>query len=105
MKRVFGEDAYVGRFFRHVQEKGGNQVTNATEMIIKTLKWRKESGIGRLTESDLDPELKAKSVIYSHGRDVDGKKLLVFDITRHSKGKNIDASKRMFLYWLERLER
>ncbi len=105
LKRVLGEDEYVARFFRHVQEKGGDQVEIASKMIIGTLKWRKETGIGHIAEGELDPDLRDRCVLYSHGRDVDGKKLLIFNVSRHSKGKNPEENKKMFMYYIERLER
>jgi len=58
-----------------------------------------------MTERDLDANLLEKAVIYSHGRDVEGKKLLVFDVGKHSKGKKMDETKKIFLYYVERLER
>ncbi len=105
MKRILTEDAYVGRFFRHVQERGGNQAANAVAMIVQTLKWRKETGIGQIKAGDLDAELRDKVVLFSKNRDVDGKKLLIFHVSKHAKGKNVDANKNIFLYWIERLER
>lgn len=44
--------------------------------------------------------------IFSHGRDKDGKALLVFKSKKHVKGKyDFEELKRALIYWMERLER
>lgn len=44
--------------------------------------------------------------LYVHGRDKDGKLLMVFAVRRHIKGtENMDDLKKFFLYQLERIER
>lgn len=43
---------------------------------------------------------------FSHGRDVDGKALLIFKSKKHIKGqKDINDLKRCLVYWVDRLER
>ena len=58
-----------------------------------------------LNVDNLPQDLLDKGVVYTHNRDVDGRKLLVFDVTRHSKGKRMKEMKEIFLYFVERLER
>ena len=53
----------------------------------------------------LPRDLLDKGVVYTHNRDVDNRKLLVFDVGRHSKGKRMKEMKEIFLYYVERLER
>ncbi|XP_059088816.1 motile sperm domain-containing protein 2-like isoform X1 [Tigriopus californicus] len=75
-------------------------------MIVNSLKWRKESGIGYLTPDDLSQSLKERGSLYSKNYDIDGKKLLVFDVKKHVKGKEIrDDIRKFFLYQVERIER
>ena len=50
--------------------------------------------------------MKTKGSLYLRNRDADGKKLLVFDVKKHTKGVNNMADmQRMFLYFLERVDR
>ena len=51
-----------------------------------------------LTVDDLDQSILDKCVLFSHNRDVDGKEIMVFDVSKHSKGKNSEVSKKIFLY-------
>ncbi|TRY61591.1 hypothetical protein TCAL_10274 [Tigriopus californicus] len=82
VRAILTNDQLVQRYFKHVFEQGGDQEEKAVQMIVNSLKWRKESGIGY------------------------GKKLLVFDVKKHVKGKeNTDDIRKFFLYQVERIER
>ncbi len=58
-----------------------------------------------ITDVDLDSTFIEKPILYTRNRDVDGKKLLIFSVSQHQKGKNVDEMKKIFLYYIERLER
>lgn len=59
-----------------------------------------------ITPDNLNPNLKEKGSVFSRGRDVDGKKLIILYSKKYQKGKeSIEDCKRLFLYHLERLER
>ena len=60
-----------------------------------------------LTEADINIDLKEKGTLYSRNRDKDGKKLLVFDVKKHVKGKEPmgQEMKKFFLYHVERIDR
>lgn len=99
-------DHLVTRFFCHVQEVGGDQVTNAYNMVINSFQWRLKKAVADIKEADLSPSIRDKGVIYLHNVDKEGKKLLVFEVKKHQKGKeSMEDLKTYFLYMIERTER
>lgn len=46
IQTILTNDPLVERYFKHVFEQGGDQVDKAVQMIVNSLKWRKETGIG-----------------------------------------------------------
>ena len=50
--------------------------------------------------------MKETGELYVHGRDKDGKVLLVFAVKKHVKGtESMDELKRFFIYYMERIDR
>ena len=79
---------------------------NTENMILRSFKFRKEKEVHSLTSANLDDGLKNKGSLYLRNRDADGKQLLIFDVKKHIKGAaNMDDMQRMFLYFLERVDR
>lgn len=78
-------------------------------MMIITLKWRMEFGAGLITEGDLysfnaGEGLPVHCSLFSHNRDKDGKKLLIFCVVKHFKGmQKMEDMKKFFVYFLGRL--
>eukprot|EP00088_Acartia_fossae_P070015 TRINITY_DN9268_c0_g1_i2.p1 TRINITY_DN9268_c0_g1~~TRINITY_DN9268_c0_g1_i2.p1 ORF type:complete len:548 (+),score=161.37 TRINITY_DN9268_c0_g1_i2:124-1767(+) len=106
IQRLSKSDHYVTRFWLHVFDLPGDQGDEAANMIIETFKWRKEFGTNGINVNTVNSALFEKGNVYSHNRDKDGKKLLVFSVGTHEKGKdNMNELKRFFVYYLERLER
>jgi len=104
--RFMNQDDYVARFFLHCTDVPGNHINNTEEMIIRSFKFRKEKEVRTITSADLDEGLKAKGSLYLRNRDSDGKQLLIFDVKKHIKGAAVmDDMQRMFLYFLERVDR
>jgi hypothetical protein len=59
-----------------------------------------------LKHTDLNEELKGRGTLFYHGRDKDGKRLLVMRIRTHTKSKELmGAMQKFVLYHIERLER
>ncbi len=59
-----------------------------------------------ITVDHLNPRLKGHGELYVHGRDKDGKVLMVFAVKKHVKGtENMDDLKKFFVYYMERIER
>jgi len=99
-------DDYVGLFWKHVFDLSGDQDDEAAAMVLKTFKWRKEFGVDKLDEKSLNPTVLNKGSFFTHNRDKDGMKLIVFTLTRHVKGEdNVDDVKKVLVYYLERLTR
>jgi len=106
LQKIKTDDVYVSKFFKHTFDHPGSQVEAATKMIMNTLKWRKEFGAGLITESDFPPSMLEKGSLFSHNRDKDGRKLLVFCVGKHFKGmEKMEDMKKFFVYFLERLNR
>ena len=106
LQKIKTDDVYVSKFFKHTFDHPGPQVEAATKMIMNTLKWRKEFGAGLITESDFPPAMLEKGSLFSHNRDKDGRKLLVFCGVKHFKGmEKMEDMKKFFIYLLERLNR
>lgn len=104
--KISQSDHYVKRFWLHVFDHPGEQMDEACNMIIETLKWRKSFEVDKISEDTLNAAFFDKGTVYSHNRDKDGKKLIVFHVGIHEKGKfKMDEMKRFFIYYLERMER
>jgi hypothetical protein len=59
-----------------------------------------------VTVEQLNPRLKGHGELYVHGRDKDGKVLMVFAVKKHIKGtEKMDDLKTFFIYMMERIER
>lgn len=106
INRIRTEDAYVERFFMHVYDLPGSQEDNAVNMAVNTFKWRKELKVNDVTMEQLNPRLKGHGELYVHGRDKDGKVLMVFAVKKHIKGtEKMDDLKTFFIYMMERIDR
>lgn len=106
LQKIMTDDFYVTKFFKHTFDHPGEQVEATANMIISTLKWRKEFGAGGITEGDFPPSMLEKGTLFSHNRDKDGKKLLVFCVGKHIKGQEkMEDMKKFFVYFLERLNK
>jgi len=104
--RLMNQDSYVARFFLHCTDIPGDHMMNTENMILRSFKFRKEKEVHSLTSANLDDGLKNKGSLYLRNRDADGKQLLIFDVKKHIKGAaNMDDMQRMFLYFLERVDR
>ena len=62
--------------------------------------------IADIKHTELRDELKERGTLFYHGRDKDGKRMLIFRVRTHTKSKELmDEMKKFVLYQLERLER
>jgi len=99
-------DDYIAKFFKHTFDHPGEQEEAAANMIISTLKWRKGFGAGCIAKADFTTSMLERGSLFSHNRDKDGKKLLVFCVGKHIKGQEkMEDMKKFFVYYLERLNR
>jgi len=106
LQRLNSDDKYVTKYYRHVFDHPGPQTEAAVKMILSTLKWRKDMGACSIREGDFPPALLDRGALFSHNRDKDGRKLLVFSVFKHIKGTDkMEDMKKFFVYMLERLYR
>ena len=106
IEKLKSSDDYVSLFWKHVFDNPGEQGDEAAAMVLKTFKWRKEFGVDKLDEKSINPSVLNKGSFFTHNRDKDGMKLIVFTLTKHVKGEdNIDDVKKVLVYYLERLTR
>ncbi len=62
--------------------------------------------VADIKSEDLPKPMKDVGALYVHNRDMDGKKLLIFDVKKHVKGAfKTEDMHRFFLYFLERVDR
>jgi len=105
INRVMNEDAYVSRWFMHMYDAKGDQLESCTQSMIAALKWRKQEKINDLTVDKLNVDVKQKGSIYMKNKDKDGCPLLVFAMAKHVKGEYPDEMKKLFVYYLDRIDR
>jgi len=103
--RVMKEDAYVSRWFMHKFDSKDDQLQSCVQSMIKALKWRKQEQINDLTLDKLNPNLRQKESIYMKNKDVIGYPLLLFSMGKHIKGENSEETKKLFIYYLEKIDR
>lgn len=105
LSRLETSDDYVARFFLHVYDLPGEQEEEAITMILQTFKWRKEFEVEDINIDNVNKAFFEKGAVFSHNRDRDGKKLLVFEVRKHIKGvEKMDEMKKFFVYYLERID-
>lgn len=106
LKRIMNDNEYISRYFLHCTDIPGDHIKNTEDMIIRSLKFRKEKEVRAIRSKDLEESLKTKGALYLRNRDSNGKQMLVFDVKKHTKGvANMTDMQRMFLYFLERVDR
>ena len=105
INRVMNEELYVKRWFMHKYDAKGDQLEACIQCMIEALKWRKKEKVNELTSAMLNPEVKQKGSIYMRNKDKDGCPLLVFAMAKHKKGEHVDDMKKLFIYYLERIDR
>jgi len=103
--RVMIEDAYVSRWFMHKFDSKDDQLQSCVQSMIKALKWRKQEQINDLTLDKLNPNVRQKGSIYMKNKDVNGYPLLLFSMGTHIKGENPEETKKLFIYYLEKIDR
>lgn len=59
-----------------------------------------------LRHEELNANLKEKGSLYIRNRDIDGKRMLIFEVKKHFRGREpVDDMKQFVLYLVERLQR
>ncbi|XP_076028861.1 motile sperm domain-containing protein 2-like isoform X2 [Oratosquilla oratoria] len=102
VQRISTDDKYVRRFLMHHD----NDQKFALDMVMDTLKWRKEMGASSIDVNSIEPSFFEKGALFVHGKDKDNCKMLIFTVSQHQKGVlDMDMLKKFLIYWLERLER
>lgn len=105
INRVMKDDAYVSRWFMHMYDAKGVQLDSCIQTMIAALKWRKHEKVNDITADNLNPDVKQKGSIYMKNKDKDGCPLLVFAMAKHVKGEHPDDMKKLFIYYLDRIDR
>ena len=67
------EDYILGlfllRFWKHVFDQPGEQSEEAINCVVKAFKWRKEFGVDKIDEKNINMKVVNKGFLYSHNRD------------------------------------
>ncbi|KAL1021918.1 hypothetical protein UPYG_G00019880 [Umbra pygmaea] len=77
-------------------------IEDTLKMIDECFQWRKEFELNDINESSVQKCLLETGIIYLHGYDIDGNKLLWFRMKLHVKDvKMLTEKKRYVAFWLE----
>ena len=60
---------FLFRFWKHVFDQPGEQSEEAINCIVKAFKWRKEFGVDKIDEKNINMKVVNKGFMYSHNRD------------------------------------
>ncbi|CAK1554273.1 unnamed protein product [Leptosia nina] len=95
-------DIYLYRVLEHCQ----NNVQHAADMLYNIMVWRKANNTNDITEDSVDKDILRDGLYYTRGRDIDSCLLFIMNSKAYVKGqRDVEAVKKVFIYWLERLER
>ncbi|KAI0236319.1 Motile sperm domain-containing protein 2 [Lamellibrachia satsuma] len=75
-----------------------NEVTQDMDV---TLKLRKDYTLNDLTMESFPKEMLERNIIYWHGKNKDGKKIMYFKVAHHKKGTYVEDLKKYMAYFLE----
>lgn len=79
-----------------------NNVNDAYESLVNTMKWRKMIDMNSLDESDIPRQLFQIGCIFPYGKDKNGSKLLIFRVNMHKQFTQWSyILKRYILYLIE----
>ncbi|VVD05476.1 unnamed protein product [Leptidea sinapis] len=94
------------KYLYRVLEHSSNSVTQAADMLFNTMVWRKLNNVNDINESSVDRSILENGLFFPHGRDIDSCLLFIMRSKIYVKGQtDRQAVKKVFIYWLERLER
>lgn len=100
--RLTYDEDYAKRFL--VENDG--DIDEALSKVLETFQWRKKQSVNDITVESIPHQLFDEELLFPYNRDVDGCKILVFNIRNNERNKY--ATKELvnlLIYWLERLER
>ncbi|KAK2189078.1 hypothetical protein NP493_115g04011 [Ridgeia piscesae] len=72
-----------------------------TQDMDLTLKLRKEYTLNDLTMDSFPKEMLERKIIYWHGKNKDGHKIMYFKVAHHKKGTYVEELKKYMAYFLE----
>ncbi|XP_022127851.2 motile sperm domain-containing protein 2 [Pieris rapae] len=95
-------DIYLYRVLEHCQ----NNVQQAADMLYNIMEWRKTNNVNDICEANVDLDILKDGLYFTRGRDIDSCLLFIMNSKAYIKNqKDLEAVKKVFIYWLERLER
>lgn len=101
ISRVKNSDDWLRRFIVH----NDNNENAAFDMLWDTCEWRKKYGANDIADI-VKRDCLERGLVYTHGTDVDGRSLLIFNCKKHVKGQgDTEELKKCVVYWMERLQR
>ncbi|CAH4033091.1 unnamed protein product [Pieris brassicae] len=95
-------DIYLYRVLEHSQ----NNVQQAADMLYNIMEWRKTNNVNDISEANVDLDILKDGLYFTRGRDIDSCLLFIMNSKAYIKNqRDLEALKKVFIYWLERLER
>lgn len=99
MNKVMANDVWLTKFL----ENNDLDMNKSVEQLWDTCMWRKTDKINEISEDNIRLDYVKDGVLFSRGKDLDGKTLLIYRSKFYTRGsRDLDEMKRIFLYWLER---
>ncbi|KAF7385774.1 motile sperm domain-containing protein 2-like [Vespula maculifrons] len=100
--RIKYNDDWLKRFLEHNE----NDLQESLSMLWESCTWRRKVGANDISEDNVKKDYLEEGVIFSYGKDKDGKTLFIVRSKLHVKGaKDFGELQRCIIYWFERLER
>ncbi|XP_020287427.1 motile sperm domain-containing protein 2-like [Pseudomyrmex gracilis] len=100
--RIKNNDDWLKRFLEHYEF----DEQEAFNMLWEVCSWRRKFGTNDISEDNIRRDYLEEGICFSHGKDKDGKKLLIIKSKLHFKAaKDFSELQRCIVYWFERLER
>ncbi|KAK2576563.1 hypothetical protein KPH14_005236 [Odynerus spinipes] len=95
-----------GDWLRRFLEHNEYNLQESLSMLWEACNWRRKFGTNDISEDNVRKDYLEEGVIFSHGKDKDGKTLFIVKSKLHVKGvKDFGELQRCIVYWFERLER
>lgn len=100
--RIKHSDDWLKRFLEHNE----NDLQESLSMLWESCTWRRKMGANDISEDNVKRDYLEDGVVFSHGKDKDGKSLFIIKSKQHVKGaREFSEIQRCIVYWFERLER
>lgn len=101
IERIKHNNDWLRRFLEHNEY----DLQESLSMLWEACNWRRKFGTNDISEDNVRKDYLEDGVIFSYGKDKDGKTLFIIKSKLHKGAKDFGELQRCIIYWFERLER